>query len=279
MGEIIFFVDADVCIHSDAIGKVVNRFRDEASLDALIGAYDDRPQARDFISQYKNLLHCYVHRTSRQAAGSFWTGIGAIRRSVFLRFDGFDETFGRPSVEDIDMGLRMHREGCRIELDATVQGTHRKQYSFWSMLRVDIVDRGVPWMELILREGRMPNDLNLRWGQRLSVILVWLLVAKGISWLSGIHSPALLRSLVALAVLDVLAILLLNWKLYRFYHRRRGLWFALRVVPLNFLFHFYNGLSCCIGLLRHFARSMRAEPIPQPVVAARSSLDHPSAGS
>ncbi len=277
-GDIIFFVDSDVCLHRDAIGRVAQRFADERSLDALMGAYDDQPAACDFLSQYKNLLHCFVHRTSSRKAHTFWTGIGAIRRSVFTSFNGFDETFERPSVEDIDFGLRMSREGRRIVLDPQVQGKHRKQYTFRSMLRVDVLDRGIPWMELILREGRMPNDLNLRWSQRFSVILVWLLLVRPLPVLAGFEGPGFLGGWLLFSLLDMLAVIALNWRLYWFFYQRRGLFFAVRVVPLNFLFHFYNGLSAVVGVVRHLSRTLRGEPVGEPV-AARTGLDNTSLGS
>ena len=37
------------------------------------------------------------------------------------------------------------------------------------MLWTDIFDRGIPWTRLILRNGSMPNDLNLRASQRASI--------------------------------------------------------------------------------------------------------------
>ncbi len=39
-----------------------------------------------------------------------------------------------------------------------------------SMVRTDVFDRGIPWTLLILRAGRMPDDLNVRWTQRLSIL-------------------------------------------------------------------------------------------------------------
>jgi len=49
------------------------------------------------------------------------------------------------------------------------------------MLKTDIFDRGIPWTRLILRTGSMPDDLNVRWSQRLSVVLAFLLVVA-ICW-------------------------------------------------------------------------------------------------
>jgi hypothetical protein len=39
------------------------------------------------------------------------------------------------------------------------------------MLKADVKDRGIPWTELILRERNLPNDLNLKFSQRISAVL------------------------------------------------------------------------------------------------------------
>jgi hypothetical protein len=43
-------------------------------------------------------------------------------------------------------------------------------------VKTDMVDRGIPWTELIMRDRRLPNDLNLQISQRISVALMFLLV-------------------------------------------------------------------------------------------------------
>jgi hypothetical protein len=47
------------------------------------------------------------------------------------------------------------------------------------MLKTDFCYRAVPWSDLVIRSGSMPNDLNLRISQRISVALVFLLGALG----------------------------------------------------------------------------------------------------
>lgn len=174
-GDVLFFLDADVAVHADTMARVRDAFGDPL-LDAVIGSYDDDPGSRDFLSQYRNLLHCYVHQTSSREASTFWSGCGAIRRELFLAAGGFDETYDRPAIEDIELGYRLARDGRRLRLDPGLRVKHLKRWTFWRMLRTDIFDRGVPWTELILRDQHMPDDLNLRLSQRVSLGLVWLLL-------------------------------------------------------------------------------------------------------
>ena len=49
---------------------------------------------------------------------------------------------------------------------------------------MDILDRGIPWTELILRDRNMPNDLNLQLSQRISVALLALVVLNNQFYLS-----------------------------------------------------------------------------------------------
>lgn len=175
-GDILFFLDADVCVHPDTISRVLDAFEADPALDALIGSYDDSPGSEDFISQYKNLMHCFVHQHARREACTFWSGCGAIRRDLFLEHAGFDESYGRPAIEDIELGYRLHMAKRHVILDKNVVVKHLKRWTFWGLLKSDILDRGIPWTELILRDRSMPNDLNIELSQRVSVALAFLLI-------------------------------------------------------------------------------------------------------
>ena len=92
------------------------------------------PPAPNFVSQYKNLSHCFVHRTAATEARTFWAGFGAVRRDAFRRVGGFDEQFVRPSVEDIDFGYRLTDAGYRILLEPALEGTHLKRWTLVSAI-------------------------------------------------------------------------------------------------------------------------------------------------
>jgi glycosyltransferase involved in cell wall biosynthesis len=245
-GEILFFMDSDVCMHPDTLERVYQEFERNNSPDAVIGAYDDAPAARNFLSQYRNLMHCFVHRTGSREAFTFWSGCGAIRRDVFVQFGGFDERYKRPSIEDIELGYRLVAGGRRIMLCPAIQVKHLKRWTIWQMIKTDVFDRGIPWAELILREGRMPNDLNLQVSQRLSVILVYLLIG-----LSAVGHFLYSGSVV------LVMIIMLNLRFYSFLANRRGYHFAAAAIPFHLLYHFYNGLSFGIGLIRWRATNGR----------------------
>lgn len=252
-GDFVVFIDADVCVHPDTLSRIDAHFRDAPDADAVMGSYDDTPADPSFVSQYKNLFHHYVHQQSRTNAWTFWAGCGAVRREVFLRFGGFDESYRRPCIEDIELGFRLHAGGHRIDLDPTIQVTHLKRWTLMNLIRTDVRDRGVPWFVLMMRHRTMPPDLNVTLAHRVSVVLVGLMLLVGALTLS---SPLLGMStwrsslLIALPCLTAIAALLvvLNRKFYAFFARKRGLAFALGTLPLHWLYYAYCGLSVLLGL-------------------------------
>lgn len=246
-GDVLLFLDSDVCVHAETVALLLAALEGDRSLDAVIGAYDDSPDSQDFVSQYRNLMHCFVHRTGSREAFTFWSGCGAIRRGAFLESHGFDERYRRPSVEDIEFGSRLVAAGRRILLRPDIEVKHLKRWTFWRMVRTDVLDRGIPWAELILRNRSMPNDLNLQFHQRLSVILVYVLLGLSITGHFIYSGAAVLLSVVGL-----------NFPFYSFLAGRRGLLFGLSAIPLHLLYHFYNGLSFGIALLRWGASRGRA---------------------
>ncbi len=190
-GDLIFFVDADVVVHPDALGIAVKVFETEPETAAVFGSYDDEPGHRSFLSQYRNLFHHWVHQTGQSEASTFWTGCGVIRRDVFLTMKGFNANFQRPSIEDIELGSRLRRSGYRIRLEKAMLCKHLKQWTFWSLIKTDIFQRGVPWMTLLLHNRDAPIDLNLSYNSRIATVLAGLLaLSMAVLLLTG-HAFAL----------------------------------------------------------------------------------------
>ena len=244
-GDILFFVDADVTIPVDTIARIARSFSPILDQSAVIGSYDDAPGAANFLSQYRNLLHHYVHQTSDEKASTFWGACGAVRRHIFLAVGGFDCRYRWPSIEDIELGYRLTRAGFEIRLDKDLQVKHLKRWQCYSLLKADFWYRAVPWTELILRDGHFINDLNLRMNQRLSVFLLYGFCGSfGTAWL--------LPEFLAIGIAMLGSLLFINAPLYRFLYAKRGLVFALQSIPWHWLYFFYSGVAFGVGTCRHF---------------------------
>jgi glycosyltransferase involved in cell wall biosynthesis len=255
-GDILLFLDADVSVHQDTLGKIKESFDADPQLDALMGSYDSNPQSPDFLSQYRNLMHAYFHHTGCEKAFTFWSGCGAIRRDLFLAHSGFDEGFGRPAIEDIELGYRLIHAGRKILLDRSLQVTHLKRWTFWNLVKTDMLDRGIPWTELIMRDGSIPNDLNLQISQRISVAMVFLLVM-----LSGL-AAVLWKGYFLVPLFVITFVLLARWWV-EFASPGRPRWAPLvlvlvvgSIIALSYSHHMYGlipplAISPVLLLLKH----------------------------
>lgn len=236
-GEVLLFVDADVELHPGALDRVRLAFEADPELTALFGSYDDAPAAPGVVSVFRNLLHHHVHQSSPGPATTFWTGLGAIRREAFLDLGGFDETLDW--VEDIDLGMRLSATAAPIRLEPSIQGTHLKAWSLWTMVRTDFVGRGVPWIQLLLRHRGSASALNLGWQHRLSALASVLAVVS------------LLRRRPLGVAVAAGALVALNRPFYRLLHRRSGATAAGTGVALHMVHHLTAVAAVPVGVLRH----------------------------
>jgi hypothetical protein len=252
--DILVFVDADVVIHPDALMRITCFFDDNPNYAALFGSYDAEPGAPNFVGQYRNLLHHFTHQNGRFEAETFWTGLGAIRRSVFEQADGFREE--QLSVEDIELGLRLRAGGFRIALDPSITGKHLKSWTLLSMAKTDLCHRAIPWSLLLLERGSLTTDLNTNANGRLGVASVLLAVASLLMtpvW-PGFALMALAALVSALASIQ---------PLLGHLRRERGILFAARSIPVHLVHLFCAGTGFLIALLCHVARGFPSSDVPR----------------
>ena len=254
-GEILLFLDADVQVPPDIVHRVQEAFRRHPSLTAVIGSYDDVPAETNFLSQYRNLFHHFVHQTAHEEASTFWGACGAIRRKAFWACGGFNDGYTRPSIEDIEFGYRIRAMGGRIRLLKNLQVKHLKHWSLVNMLKTDLTQRAFPWTMLILRKRGWINDLNLKGASRISVVLTFCLLLLGGA---TVFSTTLVIPLVGISC----ALVWLNRDVYRFFRKKKGLVFSLTVVPWHWFYYFYSGLGFILGLA-YFSARMIASRLKQ----------------
>ena len=264
-GSIIAFVDADVVVRRDTLARILALFHEQPKVAAVFGSYDDAPHAQNFVSQYKNLFHHFIHQGSSMRAETFWAGCGAVRRTAFEAVGGFDaRSYTRPSIEDIELGHRLRREGFTIILDKGMRVKHLKRWTLCTLLRADILDRALPWSRLILERGAMPDDLNLRLKDRACGALVGLAFTLFMAFTCALLflSRFSLILLVGMA-LALSIIFLFNIELHRFFKARRSVWFAVRSFAMLVLYYFYSGAAfafCYCAAMWKGATVMLPEP-------------------
>jgi GT2 family glycosyltransferase len=247
MCELLVFVDSDVAVHPDAFVRIRQIFAQNPEVAAVFGSYDDDPAEPDLVSGFRNLLHHHVHTQAAGRASTFWAGLGAIRAEAFEEVGGFDERrYPSPSIEDIELGTRLHARGYSVLLDPGIQGKHLKRWTLASMIRTDFSSRGIPWAELVLARESDAGALNLGLRHRLSALAsVSLLVSLGLR-----------RYRVAAA--SAAAFTVLNRDFYVLVARRRGAAHAAGGVLLHVTHSLTATAAALVAGWRHAGRRRQA---------------------
>lgn len=252
-GEYLLFMDSDVEPAPDLMEKIQEKITGGPPVSAFFGSYDASPEAPGLISRYRNLLHHFVHHNHRGPVASFWCGCGVVRKQLFIEMGGFCTRFQNPSIEDIEFGARLSKRGIQVLLHKDVQVKHLKSWSLKNWLSTDLFRRGLPWVELMRKEGWM-HQLNFSRQSKLSALAALILFASPtlLLWHPGVAALT--------AVSALLIFVLVNLRLFGLFLAKEGFIRCLAMVPLHLL---YNGI-CILAFVITF---LRPGPWPAKVLA------------
>lgn len=261
-GATLLFVDADVALAEGTIERAHAALAADAGLAAVFGSYDDNPPHPGVVSRFKNLLHHYTHSTHPGPTDTFWAGCGAMRRSVFESLGGFLASYSRPSVEDIELGMRAAAAGHRIEIDPRLRCTHLKRWTLASMVVTDIAHRALPWSRLVLGSRAVPRTLNIDLRGRASG-------ACAVGCVMALAMAPLLPAMLAVGAALAVAAVAMNAGFFALCASRGGVAFALACVPLYLLYLVYATLAfAAVAVARHPLLSLLAAYLAAVAIAS-----------
>ena len=233
--DVLVFVDSDVVVQPDFRDLLEHYFKDP-DLDAVIGSYDAEPGG-PVVSAYRNLLHHVTHQASAGLTQTFWSGIGAIRRTAFEKAGGFDPAW--EDIEDVELGLRVTAAGGTILLDPHMQGKHLKIWTLRSMFKTDLFGRAVPWSRLLVSKRLQLGALNTAWPHRVSVAAI-------LTGLIGLLIALLDARAMWIAALAMLVFVVANVPLLLKLSQLVSPVFAVRAIP----YHMMHYVAALLGYLR-----------------------------
>jgi len=111
-GTFLVFLDSDVILYPDALGNLWNIYTDDPDIMAVTGVWVKHQKTQKFFPNFKALRDWSYWINERDKNGYYYlfsTRIASIKRAVFARLRGFDETYGAPLVEDIEFTYRIAR--------------------------------------------------------------------------------------------------------------------------------------------------------------------------
>ncbi len=248
-GEIVVSIDADVCIHTDTLRRLAGCLTEDATLGAVLGAYDVGEPNRGLVTGFRNLRRCHLQRRAAGDVDHFWAACGALRRSVLEQVGAFDEWhYWRPQAEGAELGQRIRAAGFRIVLEPSIQATHLKQWTLASSIATDLMNHGVPWMRLMLQGGSVARmrapSLSLR--EKITAALGCTAVLA-----MALYLVLPFNALRWIALASGFVVLFGAAPLFQFLASERDPLFALCCLPLQLLHYMTTGVSVVFAWSLH----------------------------
>lgn len=165
---LLIFIDDDMLPAPDVVAEHL-RLHGEAGelcvLGNVVSASSRHPFERMMAYIYDGPRGTLAER--EPVAGDCWSGHMSLRRELFFRLGGFDETFGAMGGEDLDFGIRMIAAGVRLRFAASAVTRHHFTARFGAALRRSYRN-GLAYGYIVSRNPglRIDDQLPVRWSRR-----------------------------------------------------------------------------------------------------------------
>ena len=255
--DFLIFLDSDVVVAVETLVALKDFLENQPNVAGVFGCYNQGNKSSSLVADFRNLLHRYVHRQCTGQVDSFWSGLGAMRKSIFLTSGGFrTDLFRHPSIEDVELGKRISEAGHIIRLEPTFEGRHLKCWTLRSMIETDTIHRALPWMHLMLQGNASSNNLNMAPRMLLAPVLL------ALALVSCLFYPKLAASAMVLYFLA-------NLPIYHFMASRGIKLGCLSVTNLT-IHHLCCLVGGALGVCRFFAQDVLAGRGRRPLMALES---------
>jgi len=153
-GTFIVFLDGDVELFPDALSNLATIYRDDPDIVAVTGVWVKQQRSKAFFPNFKALRDWSYWIHERDKGGYYYlfsTRIASIKKTVFLRLGGFDESYAAPLVEDIELTYRIARRYAII-FAPNVRVRHEFE-NFWPIAKKYFL-RAYYWTRLYKRRKK-----------------------------------------------------------------------------------------------------------------------------
>ncbi len=250
-GEFVVFLDGDVEVFPDTLHEIANVFMDDPDVVALTGVWVKEQHTSAFFPNFKALRDWSYWVNERDKSGYYFlfsTRIAAIKKAVFLRLGGFDETYPAPLVEDIELTYRIAR---RYAIIFAPQVRVRHEFEGFFPIAKKYFLRAYYWTKLYARRKRFdPVATTLQEAVTTvsGVGVVVLFIGFVLSYLSHLRYLSYLGGITGFVV--VLHLLLIR-KFLAFVYREKGWEFTLKSFVTGLFLYCFIFAGAAAGRIVH----------------------------
>lgn len=251
-GKIFLFIDSDVCIKKDTLGKIAAIFLKKPEISAAVGLPDHAYVFTNLASIHFNQRVHYNYLQLPDFINVLYGSVSAVKKEAFEKVGGFNEAIRTAGVEDNELGYRLVNAGYKLYHSKDIPITHYKKIGFIALFKNDF-KRTVERMKLLLGRKLVKRIIAERrfitspLYQLISpfVAFLWVLL----SLISIFHKSAFLPSLLFLIIF-----LVLNSGYLSFNLKREGVLFCIKLFFLLLIDMFIVSLAIAQGAIIFFVK-------------------------
>jgi len=241
-GKFVVFADSDVEFFPDTLANLAKIYHEDPDVVAVTGVWVKEQRSKAFFPNYKALRDWSYWINERDKSGYYFlfsTRIASIKKTVFTRLGGFDETYPAPLVEDIELTYRIARRYAII-FAPHVRVRHEFE-GFWPVAKKYFL-RAYYWTKLYQRRKKF-DPVATTWWEALTTISG---VAVVFFLLMSLMSPIGRMGLMVSLFLH----LFLTRKFLAFMVREKGIVFAIKGFFMGLVLSCFIFAGAALGKLR-----------------------------
>lgn len=186
-GESLVFLDADVLLHSETLGRLHTAASSMAA-EAAVAMYEPLSAQSGILARFQAILvHDVFDSLDANDSPYFGTQCAIVQRTTYLAANGFAESYSAATVEDLEFGARVRASGGRIVLAKDAWIRHNHAYS-WPAFSRNYFRKASQLAVLARRAGGSAAGLGAGYTSPANVVSPLLVVAQ-------LVAPVMLRPL------------------------------------------------------------------------------------
>ena len=130
-GDALLFIDSDIVIRRNTLNLFVDSLK---HYPAVFGMYTQKSGIDKLLSLYQNFYAYRSIKETRDVTSMFYSYCAAIKRELFDKAVGFNESWVRATFEDVELGMRVVELGYQIYLNKNIEVVHYNHYSMKSFI-------------------------------------------------------------------------------------------------------------------------------------------------
>jgi hypothetical protein len=173
-----------------------------------------------------------------------------ITKQAFLEVGGFNRTLFSRLCEDVDLGVRLDKRNYRIMMEKSMQVTHLKKYTLWSLAYNEAIKRAIPWTHILLFHRMINFNLCTKISDLASLVACNLTILLLMAMM--LNPPgALWALLLGLSLITTAVFMIGNWRLFGLFYRVYGGRFLLQGIAVRHAYYTLSAVGSLLGLLTY----------------------------